>query len=181
MKIEVIFSTSRAWNPFSELFKMIQGTDYSHVCIRVVLESGYTFFFESSHGRNRTTSADKWYKQSCAVGQYTLPALDAKEEDVLEWIISKTDDEKYGYLQVVGMGIARLFKLKRNVFASEKHYYVCSESVAEFLNKWYGKEIPVDRNLIEPVDVEDLMLIPWLHQEEKSALDLHSIDTSGGD
>lgn len=59
---------------------------------------------------------------------------------------------KYGKMQIVGIYIAKLFRMKKNIFKNDTERSVCSEIVGR-IAKILGYKIDKDFDLIVPKDI----------------------------
>lgn len=150
--IIVGFSHSTKWfSPFSKAIQIWDGTNYSHVYFQFE-SSKYHFdmIYQSSSTMLNYMSKDVFLMHNQVRDEFSLSITEAQYDALMENCM-KSAGLPYGVLEILGIVLAGIFKLKKNVFAN-KDKYICSEWVAEQLT-YLGYTFDKELDLIKPSDV----------------------------
>ena len=85
--------------------------------------------------------------------EYEIPAV---LSDVIATLMPYAG-VRYGVLQIVGIALARILKLKRNPLGDGNRTLVCSELAALVLEKVYHVDIPTDLDVIGPRELQEFL------------------------
>lgn len=154
-QLAVVFSKSRKFTIGSWVIRTVSGKPYSHVSLRFT-KGGDKFYLEAARGYNQVTPEKKWHKKNKIIKYHRLPNLDIEPASFDKYVSEETDDEKYGYLRVLGIGIARLFNMGRNIWP-QRQARICSETVIRAMAEFYKVELPEKIELYEPKDVDEFL------------------------
>ena len=148
MKIAFVASTD---NLLSKLIKWFTKSQWTHVML--ILDD--------------TVDGDSVIVEASALHGLALNLLSKYARRKLEIFQDKQDiwdinsikvyiGNNYGYLQLLGIGLAKIFKLNKNPFSSNK---ICSELVLEWLLQTnYVNEFQyLDPNLVSPEDLYNII------------------------
>lgn len=157
-KVYIEFTRPSRWfKPFSWAIKCIEGTSYSHVRLRFQKKSGLEMVYEAS---------------GTSVKFIGPLALEDKKVDILhsyEYTITQAEfskmidlcvmhaDLNYGYLQLLGILLVRMFNLKKNPLSQGRKSQVCSEIVGRFVQEILKIDIPVNLDIAGPKDIKDAL------------------------
>lgn len=139
------FSTTSA-SPISWAIKKVEGTEFSHVYIRVYSKSVDRWLvYHASRSDLHFTNWPTFQKENEILEEYELICSEEQKSEVLKFCIDRMG-VPYGRLQLIGMGIVRLAKLWlkkeiNNPFTDGAKTQVCSEFAGRVL-KLLGMDIP---------------------------------------
>ena len=138
---------------FSWVIRAFQRTKYSHVRLHWKSSSGIDIVYEASGSEVKV------------IGEYA--AKDNKVNVVKRYKVKVTNEEyrnlirlfrfssvKYGKLQVLGIGLAHIFGLKKNPFAQGRGSQVCSELVGLFLEQVKSWDHGLDLDIAGPLEID---------------------------
>ena len=137
----------------SQVIRAVQGTKYSHVRLRWTNTTGRDVIYEASGSHVKF------------IGELAQPQAPVEIMEAFE--LNLTIDQyrslvdmcmryaglKYGKLQIVGIGLVTLFRLKKNPFADGKRSQVCSELVGRFLQEVVKIDIKFDLDIAGPKEI----------------------------
>ena len=145
------------FKPISRIIRLIEGTPYSHIRIRFINRVGDELVYEVSG-----TSV-----------KFVGPlALEDKKVDILysyEYNITRSEfskmidlcvlhaDLNYGYLQLFGIHLVRVFNLRRNPLSEGRKSQVCSEIVGRFVQEILKIDVPVNLDIAGPKDIKEAL------------------------
>lgn len=153
-QLKIQFTRPTVTSIFSSAIRAVLGTKYSHVLARwdgargsvdVVWEaagSGIRFLGPIAH-KNK-------YK---VVSQYNIELSKIEYHRLIEYT-HKYAHVEYGYVQLVGMLIARIFRMSRNPLSSGESAQVCSEAVGGLLRYVKGWDININLDVYGPDKLE---------------------------
>lgn len=153
-KVYIVFSRPRkrfAW--FSWLIRAVEGTKYSHVSLAwVVPNASVKIVVEAGGQKVRFFNYDLWSARNETV--HELPMFVTKKEfaALQRWALTLVGTD-YGVLQLLGIGLVRLFGLRKNPFANGRKSQVCAELVGQFLQDIIKWDITIDLEIAGPKDI----------------------------
>lgn len=156
-KVVIEFTSPKKWfQPFACVIRCIERTRYSHVRLRWQSTTGEELVYEASGSSVKL------------IGRYAEPLYPVNVHHSYEFALDRQQYRKlismfkyagvqYGILQIVGIGLARLFGLRKNPFADGQYTQVCSELVGRFLTDVLGKDIRKDLDLVGPRGIKEFL------------------------
>jgi uncharacterized protein YycO len=153
MKMETItigFSKSKKkFAIISYLIRLYMQTPYSHVYIKFYSKSlDKILIYEAVGSGVRFIGSKMWDKYSKEIVSYKIQISQEEKIKLLSWCVDNAGCN-YGFMQNLGILIAKIFKLKNNPFKKGKN---CSELVGEFLSN-IGYKFDKNLNLLTPKDI----------------------------
>lgn len=144
------FSTNKK-SKTSAIIRWYLKTKFSHTYLYFKLEEfdQYTVFQAVGEGGAQFISADTFLAHNTVVSEFKIPLSEEQYKIVLNRCHELSGDS-YGFLQNIGMVLARMFRLKKNPFRKHRN---CSEIIAECIIKIDSKAFKKDLNLITPKDI----------------------------
>lgn len=133
----------------SWLIRLYQKTPYSHTYLRFYSETlNRTLVYEAVGSGLRFVGNWQWKKEAKEVYSFTIDVKKCNYVSMLQYCVDHAGTD-YGFMQNVGVLIARIFGMKSNPFRKGKN---CSEVIAEILiHEGYTFDKPFD--LITPKDI----------------------------
>jgi hypothetical protein len=116
--------------------------------------TGVEIVAQASHGFVHEVNYEIFKENNHIAEEYQLYCNSVQYERIIKFI--KTNlGEKYGYSQLIMIGIKKLFRMEVSArFA--KNQYICSEFAA-FVCKIAQTEIPQNLNYITPSDLREII------------------------
>lgn len=140
---------------FSWAIRAIERTPYSHVRLTWLSTSGEPLIYEASGASVKLIgryAADKHEVE--VVESYTF-YLDSHQYKRLIGLF-RFAGVRYGVFQILGIGLAKWFKLAKNPLSKGSRQQVCSELVAYFLQEVLGLPItPEEYDLLGPRGIKE--------------------------
>lgn len=162
-KIYIGFSKpSSGFQPFAWLIRKWEGTEYSHVYIRIpsaFLETDV--IYQASGLAVNMQSSATFFGHATSLAEFQFDITDETQRNLLQTALSKLGTS-YSIRQVLGMGLARAYNLvglqdRYNPLTDGRAAYVCSELVGEVLVQYLGADIREDLDLITPKDIYEVV------------------------
>lgn len=156
-KVYIEFTSPRKWfQPFAWVVRQFERTPYSHVRLRWTSTTGEELIYEASGSSVKL------------IGRYAQPLFPVKIHHAYEFNLTREQYRKmialfryssvsYGVWQVLGIALAKLFKLKKNPLARGKYTQVCSELVGRFLVDVLGELVGTDLDTATPRDLKEFL------------------------
>lgn len=137
----------------SWLIRLYQRSAYSHVYLKFYGKSINRWLVYEAVGNGvRFIGSTMWEKHAEEVDSFTLDVEDELYTKIMQYCVDHAGIE-YGFMQNIGIAIARLFKMNNNPFRKGKN---CSEAIGEVLElKGYQIDKPLD--LMTPKDVYNVL------------------------
>lgn len=156
-KIKIGFSYStKKFSPFSKALKLWDNVDYSHVYFE--FENGrhpdIPLIYQASSTMLNFMSKEVFLSKNIIVKEFELEI----EEEIYNNIMRdcmKSAGKPYGVMQILGIALADIFKLRKNYLANGEKY-VCSEWVAIQVQK-LGYSFDKELNLLKPIDIYQIL------------------------
>jgi hypothetical protein len=140
----------------SYVIRLVDGAPFSHVCIRWDTAYGIPITYEAKGTGINFTGEETFKHHAVIVEQREIELNDAQFGDFMKYCLTHSGI-KYGYMQNLGIGIAKLLKLNRNPFRSDENRIVCSELIARILQCACGAKFTKDLDLVTPKDIRDFL------------------------
>lgn len=155
--VKIAFSRPKSkWAVGSYLIRSVERSKFSHVLLRWRAESlERELVYQAGHGMVHFLSGDRFDSAAVTVVEYEIELTDEQFREMVRKCIDLAGIS-YGYWQLVGMGLQRVFGF-RNPFRDGSKTYVCSELVGEVLKIIYGSKINVDLEFAGPAKLERLV------------------------
>ena len=135
IEIQIGYSAPRKWFvPISWLIKLVEGTKHSHVFIRMRHSSGVEFIYEASGTSVKFKNAEIFDADNETLCTYRIPITAAERKKAVSYFLSNAGKE-YGFKQLVGLALMRVFRLKKNPCSDGHASSVCVEEVVRFLKQ----------------------------------------------
>ena len=152
--IAIGFSRPRRWSLFSWLVRQIEGgTPYSHTYLRWQSRAAQVHIvYEASGTSLKFYNFNLWHTKNHIVDEFEFELTPAQYHDLLK-ITMTNAGVKYGFLQVLGIALVRLFSLSKNPFADGRASQVCSEIVGRFLEDVMDFDTKLDLDVAGPRDI----------------------------
>lgn len=132
MKITIGFSKPKAHGMlFSKLIRLFEGTEYSHVFIKMETRYGIDVVYHASGSKVNFMNYELFTKQAIILDEFSFEIDRDTKDRILNFCFTYVGTD-YGIKQIAGMAIARLFKL-RNPFSDGLNTMVCTEVVGHIL------------------------------------------------
>lgn len=154
-KIYVGFSSPKTWKPFAEAIKLAEGTQFSHIYIRMPTKAKYgqDLIYHASGLAVNFMSSVIFESHNNIIKEFELDIDPETYNKTIAFAISKAGIP-YGVKQILGIAICilgrKLGKTWKNPFADGDCSYICSELVAEIARNCWGISIADDLQLIDP-------------------------------
>lgn len=161
-KVYIGFSTPKKWNIFSWLIRKIEGTEFSHIYLR--LPTGrrlkQDLIYQASNTMVHFVGSKRFEEKNTILKEIEFDIETETYYQLLRFCVEEVG-KPYAFLQILGIAWVLLFRCfgikKRNPFAKGKGSYVCSELVAAILIEFFGYRIMQDLDLITPKEVYELL------------------------
>lgn len=148
------FSKAKRWYmPLAWLIRVIEGTKYSHTYIRFKHNSGVEVVYEASGIAVHFKALSIFKEDNTIVKEYSFAITPAQRKQLVAFMLANAGVE-YGFKQLFGIAIVRLFRLKKNPFADGRKSQVCSEVVGHFLEKIMKLDTKLDLDIAGPKDID---------------------------
>jgi hypothetical protein len=129
--IKIAVSSPIKFKIGAELIKKVQGTEFSHVLIIYK-----DLVFQASHGAVNVTHIDVFLADNKIINEYEV-----KHEDIDFDFVKRQLGKKYGYKQLISIGIRYLFGIKQFFKDNKNSSFICSEFVGKALRlDWVDDE-----------------------------------------
>lgn len=161
-KLTIIFSRSSSKIPvFSWLIMATEGTNFSHVALRMIdSETNQPFYYQASHTMVNEMGEEQFLKQEIIVESYDFEITPEIKKSIKEFAIDNLG-VPYGVISIIGLAIVQLAKwlgIKiKNPLSDEGKTYVCSELVATILSKKLNVVLPDNPDDITPKDLHAIV------------------------
>jgi hypothetical protein len=148
--ITVGFSKSKKFLPIgSWLIRLYEGTPYSHVYLKFYSQSLDRFLIYEAVGVGvRLIGKKEWSLHAEEVVSFDIPVISGNYISLLQHCVDHAGTD-YGFLQNIGIPLARLLRLKSNPFQSGVN---CAEEIYKVLNL-SGYTVDKKIDLVTPKDI----------------------------
>lgn len=145
----------------SWLIRKYMGTSYSHVSFHFNTSTmNRTLVYEAVGSGIRFIEKSNWEKYAELVVSYEIEVSNEIYVRMMQTCIDNAG-LKYGYMQNIGVIIAKLFKLEYNPFPENDN---CSELLLRLLIE-AGYSIEKSHDLVTPLDIENMLKQPYIAKE----------------
>jgi len=133
----------------SWLIRLYQRTPYSHTYLKFHSATlNRLLTYEAVGSGVRFIGNQQWSKEAEEIHSFTIPVKKCNYITILQYCVDHAGSD-YGFMQNVGVILARIFRMKSNPFKKGKN---CSELVAEVLIH-EGYKFDKQLDLITPKDI----------------------------
>jgi hypothetical protein len=152
--ITIGFSKSKKLIPVgSWIIRAYMRTPYSHVYLKFHSSSlERELIYEAVGGGVRFIGEKLWSEHAEEVASFDIQISDAHYKSLLQNCVDNSGVE-YGFLQNIGIPLAKLFNLKSNPFQSGSN---CSEEICKIL-RLTGYMVEGKKDLVTPKDIYDIL------------------------
>jgi hypothetical protein len=158
MKIYVGFSKPTGlFTPMAWIIRKVEKTAYSHVYLRWEEPFSHTecVFQANGHGVN-FLELSKFLQSNTVCEEYEFEVSSLQYSEFMKFCMGQAG-LRYGIIQILGIGLVRLFNLKHNPLSHGRKLQVCSELVGYFLEVVMGYDIPEDLDNIGPKGINNFI------------------------
>lgn len=142
---------------FSWLIRMFQKTPYSHVYIRWYSRHAQAHIcYEASGNEVKFLGKKVFDNRIQIIHEYEINITKSQYKKLLHFCMSNAGI-KYGILQVFGILLVTLFRLKKNPFSDDRKSWVCSELVGNALEEVLDKETGLDLDIAGPKEIDNFL------------------------
>lgn len=139
---------------FSFLISLILGKPYSHCYIRWKTSWGFDAVYEASGFSIKFVGGDIWHDRNKIYKEWPIDISLQKYHSTFLPYLMRISGTQYGFVQIVGILIALIFKLKHNPFGDKNKKMVCSELVYYILTEVFKKNWDSNPDIVTPKDIE---------------------------
>jgi len=157
MKIRVGFSKpiNKCFPIFSWLIRLFDGfSPYSHVYVRWYSNKLQRWITYEASGSSVNFIGEKVFNQTRKEIHYYEIVVNEEDTIRFQQYCVDTSGTKYGILQLFGIALARILRLKRNPFADNEATQVCSEAAGLLLKNVLKYNIKLELDLATPRDID---------------------------
>jgi hypothetical protein len=136
--VTIGFSKPKKARILSLIIRVLEGTKYSHVFVKLQAETlQRTLIYQAQGLSVHFVNKETFYGKNQTVESYVLPITKEEKVKILQFCIDHVG-KPYGLVQIVGMGRYRLVKnwfnkKVRNPLKDKDKTFVCSEIVGHIL------------------------------------------------
>lgn len=156
MKEILVFTKSKKFLPIgSWLIRLWMNKPYSHVA-REKNIMGETLYYQASEGKVNYENKSVFNKKHEIVARYEIDVTEEMSRQISRDCLIDAG-KKYGFLQNIGIVIAKIFGLKTNLFSEGRN---CSEllTLRVLFNKYPELKEKYNPDLIEPNELEQILI-----------------------
>lgn len=157
-KIKVVFTRPASFSFISLIFRLFEGTTYSHAAL-CLISTDLVNLVAHSNRHNVHVNTEKYFNKIYTTLESLEFEISDEKYDYLVAEISKYEGAIYGYLNIFGIFISRVAKFfgirMRNIFSDKSKTFFCSEFVYQMLHeigfnlKDFDSELDGPRKLFE--------------------------------
>jgi hypothetical protein len=158
--MDIIIGFSRSKSPFklgSKVIQLVEKRPYSHAYIRFAHPTtGSHMIAQASHGYVNIVNNRYFIEENIVTKEYIINCKDILFQETILKYITEHLGQKYGYMQLLLIGIKKLFKFEIKTYNIAK-YQICSEFGANIC-KLLNVSIPENLDYITPSDLEQILI-----------------------
>lgn len=156
-KVYIDFTSPDKWfQPFAWAVRLFERTKYSHVRLRWNNTNGDELIYEASGARIKLIGLQAQRHFPVKIHHTYEFDLDRIQYRRLIGLFRYASVE-YGTWQIIGIALARIFRLKKNPFGDGQYTQVCSELVGRFLTDVLEKKVDGDLDLVGPRGIKEFL------------------------
>ena len=152
-KINIGLSTPKEFKVGSATIRLAQGTDFSHVFIRMVhsphSKLAFDKVFQASHGDVNALKYDNFTKENKIIREYELEVSEDNYLEIVNYLWEQLG-KKYGFMQL--LGIYTGLKLGNN----GETRFICTELAAMVLEAT-GVDVNGDKDYLGLNDIKNIL------------------------
>ncbi len=158
MRIQFTRPKDDTFKIYSKAIQKFDGRDYSHVRFSFTARrQNVDLIYEASGDSVKFIGPEgAKFHEVVVVKEFYLDLSRDQRDQFINYFMTMCS-VKYGKLQAIGIGVARVFGLKRNPFSRGKAHQVCSETVAIPLRDVLGIEFKKSLDLLTPRDIYEAL------------------------
>lgn len=156
--IEFTTTAKKQWYSrfFSWCIRTFQKTPYSHVRLRWFSKSGIELIYEAGGTTVRVIGGKAQPDNPVTlIKSYEVTVTPEEYRKLIR--LFDYSSVNYGFKQVIGIWLAKIFNLSKNPFANGRNSQVCSELVGLFLKEVKGWEIDMNLDLAGPKEIDEFL------------------------
>jgi len=157
--IQIQFTRPTGFKPLSWTIRKVQRTDYSHVRLAWDGISGTVPVIYEASGSNLK------FIGPIAAAQHKVKVINSFKfnlpEDQYRALVKLCmtyANVDYGKKQLIGIGLVKAFRLKKNPFADGRKSQVCSEVIGMFLTDILGHDLGLDLDIAGPKEIMETIV-----------------------
>lgn len=158
--MDIIIGFSRAKSPYkigSKIIQWVEKRPYSHSYIRFADPiTGSHMIAQASHGYINIVNHRYFIAENEIVKEYLITCRDVAFEQLISRYITEHLGEKYGYLQLLLIGIKKIFKFEITKYNISK-FQICSEFAGNIC-KLLNLKIQGNLDYLTPSDLDTLLI-----------------------
>jgi hypothetical protein len=137
----------------SLLIRLYMKTEYSHTYLGFYSSSlDRALKYEAVGGGVRFIGSKEWETHALEICSYKIDLTDEQYSEILQYCVDHAGQD-YGFMQNIGVILANIFNLRKNIWASGLN---CSELIGRML-EIKGYSFNKDLNLLTPKDIENAL------------------------
>lgn len=141
----------------SWLIRLFENTKYSHVFVRWYSVGADTDIVYEAGGTYINFKAGKIFdKKAETVHEYETIISKEVYKKLLKYCMSNAGVQ-YGFKQIIGIALVKLFKLKKNPFSDGNKSQVCSELVGNIIENLELGDIDINLDIAGPRDIKEFL------------------------
>ena len=150
------FSKTRKWFAiFSWLIRLFERTPYSHVYLSWTPNSiGTPVVYEASGAMLKFLNKNIFDKKNKTIESYRIVIDNNEKKALVKWCLENAGVD-YGFTQLFGIALQRIFNLSRNPLSQGRKSQVCSELVGSVLEEVFGERLELDLDVAGPKDIRE--------------------------
>lgn len=158
VKIKIGFSrTTKKFAPFSWLIRWFQGISFSHVYLAWTSRgTGVEVVYHAAGTKLHFLSREIFDKRAKTIEEFEFELTRTQYKQLLTLALTMAGIN-YGFKQVLGIGIAHIFRLKKNPLSQGRKSQVCSELVGYFIEDVLGKPLDVNLDIAGPKEIYEIV------------------------
>ena len=150
-------SPDKPFQPVSWAIRKVSKRPYSHVRVRWINTTNRNIVYEASGSNIHFLGTEAQPDHPVFVHRAFKVTLQEGEYRKLVDVCMQYAGVKYGYHQLVGIGVAKMFGLDDNPLSKGIKKQVCSEIVARVLSRVKGWDVDADLDLAGPKEIDDML------------------------
>lgn len=156
-KIVIGFSRSRSpWKIGSKVIQEVEKRDFSHAYVKFIEPiTNIELIAQASNGFVNMMAPEFFELHNVVVEEYEVELSDSQFLDIIKFIYSNLG-KNYSYLQLVLIGIKKLFRIELNQLENKDMSYICSEFAARLL-QIANKDMPEHLDFVTPSDLREII------------------------
>lgn len=154
MKVQAGASKSKYPNILTKLQHWFFGINFSHNYIRFQISVNYESLDLVLHATSmglHVVSYKAFCEKRMPVIEFEITCSIFQHGEFIRYAFDTTG-KPYGTKQMIGAGLCKVFRLKKNPFGNVDETF-CSKAIGNILEKFFGFDLPGDPNTWVPKDI----------------------------